>query len=76
MTDSSYDWKKEEAIGQVSHRLTQTIFPAPLEKFNEELLGTSPWEAEIVRQGETARRSSWRAGGLCGGTSPEPPSLS
>ena len=27
-----YGWKKEKAIGQISHQLTQTIFPAPLNK--------------------------------------------
>ncbi len=43
-----YGWKKEEAIGQVSHRLTQTMFPAPLEKINEELLGTGRWDGEVV----------------------------
>jgi PAS domain-containing protein len=35
-----YGWTSEGAIGQVSHRLTQTIFPAPLEEINAELLGT------------------------------------
>src|SRR5882724_7185002 len=27
-----YGWKEEEAIGQVSHQFTQTIFPAPIEE--------------------------------------------
>jgi two-component system, LuxR family, sensor kinase FixL len=43
-----YGWNEEEAIGQVSHQFMQTIFPAPLEKINEELLRTGRWEGELT----------------------------
>jgi PAS domain S-box-containing protein len=43
-----YGWKRDEAIGKVSHELTETIFPAPLEEINETLLRTSRWEGELI----------------------------
>ena len=43
-----YGWSRAEAIGQSSHQLMQTIFPAPLEEINAELLGSDRWEGELV----------------------------
>ena len=43
-----YGWTSEEAVGQVSHRLMQTIFLAPLEEINKQLLDTGRWEGELI----------------------------
>ncbi|HEX8265625.1 MAG TPA: PAS domain S-box protein [Pyrinomonadaceae bacterium] len=44
----AYGWTKNEAVGRVSHDLTQTNFPAPLAEINNQLLKTGRWEGEIV----------------------------
>ena len=43
-----YGWTAREAVGQVSHHLTQTVFPAPIEQIQAELLRTGRWEGELV----------------------------
>src|SRR6266446_6434351 len=46
--EALYGWTRDEAVGTVSHQLTQTIFPAPLEAIKAELLRTGRWEGELI----------------------------
>ena len=43
-----YGWSSQEAVGQVTHQLTRTIFPAPLDEINAQLLATGRWEGELI----------------------------
>jgi PAS domain S-box-containing protein len=43
-----YGWRKEEAIGKVSHNLLQTQFPKPLGEIDSELIQTGRWEGKLV----------------------------
>lgn len=43
-----YGWSSQEAVGQVSHELTRTIFPEPLDQINKKILSTGRWEGELV----------------------------
>ena len=44
-----YGWTAAEAAGRVGHALFKTIFPAPLDRIEAQLLDTGHWEGELVR---------------------------
>jgi PAS domain S-box-containing protein len=43
-----YGWKREDAIGKVTHQLLQTRFPTVLEEITAAMLSTGRWEGELV----------------------------
>nr|MEA2799201.1 hypothetical protein [Phenylobacterium sp.] len=51
-----YGWPSKAAVGKVSHQLMQTVFPAPIEEINAELLRTGRWEGELIHTKRDATR--------------------
>ncbi|HTJ57533.1 MAG TPA: PAS domain S-box protein [Devosiaceae bacterium] len=46
--EKTYGWTAEEVVGKVSpHELLHTVFPAPFEDIEAELLRTGRWEGEL-----------------------------
>src|SRR6266446_1976476 len=59
--EERYGWSSQEAVGRVSHELTQTSFPAPLQEINAKLLKTGQWDGELIhtrRDGTTVTVAS------------------
>ena len=51
-----YGWRKEEAIGRVSHDLLQTQFPKPLEEIESEFVRNGRWEGKLVHTSRDGSR--------------------
>ena len=49
--EALYGWKKDEALGQVAHRLLDTRFGTPLEEIRSMVLCDGYWEDEVFRTG-------------------------
>ena len=43
-----YGWSRDEALGQISNVLLQTVFPIPVEQMTEELYRTDRWTGELL----------------------------
>jgi len=46
--EDQYGWTSEEAVGQVSHDVTRTVFSKPLGEIMEELTLSGRWDGELV----------------------------
>ena len=55
-SEKLYGWPADHAVGKVAHQLLQTVFSAPLEKINSELLRAGRWEGELVH---ATREGTW-----------------
>ena len=54
--ETLYGWRKEEAIGRVSHKLLQTTFPKPLEEIESELVRNGVWKGRLVHKTRDGRQ--------------------
>lgn len=43
-----YGWKQNDAVGNVSHLLLNTVFPEPLELINYQLIHSGVWKGELI----------------------------
>jgi PAS domain S-box-containing protein len=52
-----YGWAAKQVVGKITtHRLLQTVFPAPLDEVNAELLSSGRWEGELEHIKADGRR--------------------
>ncbi len=52
-----YGWSAEQAVGEVAHELLKTVFPAPLDQIETELLRSGRWEASCRKARRTGAGS-------------------
>jgi PAS domain S-box-containing protein len=45
-----YGWEAHDVLGKTSHRLLETVFPAPLEVIEEEVLTKGYWEGQLIHK--------------------------
>jgi PAS domain S-box-containing protein len=45
-----YGWRRDEALGRVSHQLLQAEYPRPLAEIEQGVLGTGDWEGEVSQR--------------------------
>jgi len=45
--EALYGWRKEEALGSVSHELLRTKFPIPMEDIEAQVVDAGYWEGEL-----------------------------
>ena len=54
--EKMYGWRKDEALGKITHTLVRTEFPVPLEAIMAEVISKRWWEGELIQ----ARRDGSR----------------
>ncbi|HWP58333.1 MAG TPA: glycosyltransferase domain-containing protein [Candidatus Acidoferrales bacterium] len=58
-----YGWKKEEAVGRLSHDLLRTRFPKPRDQIESELVHSGEWQGKLVHTkrdgGKVVVESRW-----------------
>jgi PAS domain S-box-containing protein len=51
-----YGWDSSEMVGQVSHQILSTEFPAPLALIEYELLANAKWKGELLHSRRDGRQ--------------------